>query len=77
MHEEIRMGGERMAESEKLNAELLTRGFIATQETKNIFIEAGTGAGKSTSLVNRIYHLLLKGVPAKNIYVLFHITFLL
>ena len=67
MHEEIRMGGKRMAKS-KIDAELETRGFIAEKETKNIFIEAGAGAGKSTSLVNRIYHLLSKGVPAKNIY---------
>ena len=61
------MGGKRMAKS-KIDAELETRGFIAEKETKNIFIEAGAGAGKSTSLVNRIYHLLLKGVAAKNIY---------
>ena len=67
MYEKSRMGGERMAKS-KIDLELQTRGFIAENETKNIFIEAGAGAGKSTSLVNRIYHLLLKGVPAKNIY---------
>ena len=67
MHEKSRMGGERMDKS-KIDAELKTRGYIAVNETKNIFIEAGAGAGKSTSLVNRIYHLLLKGVAAKNIY---------
>ena len=47
--------------------ELNTRDYISTSENKNIFIEAGAGAGKSTSLVFRVYYSLAEGIEANRI----------
>ena len=61
------MGEERMAKTinQVTQAEFSTRHTIAVNEKRNIFIEAGAGAGKSTSLVDRIYYLLREPVEAR------------
>ena len=47
--------------------ELDTRNYISSSEKRNIFIEAGAGAGKSTSLVDRTYYSLTETVESKRI----------
>ena len=53
--------------AQNIQSELQERDYIAINESKNIFIEAGAGAGKSTSLVGRIYYTLGESVEALNI----------
>ena len=66
MRKEIRMGEQDMVNNQ-INAEFKQRDHIATSEKRNIFIEAGAGAGKSTSLVDRTYYSLAVAVEAKRI----------
>ena len=47
--------------------ELDVRNYISSTENRNIFIEAGAGAGKSTSLVDRTYYSLAETVESKRI----------
>ena len=51
----------------EIQQELEQRNYISTSEKKNIFIEAGAGAGKSTSLVDRTYYSLAETVEARRI----------
>ena len=47
--------------------ELDVRNYISSTENRNIFIEAGAGAGKSTSLVDRTYYSLAETIESKRI----------
>ena len=60
------MGEENMV-TNQINQEFQQRDHIATSEKRNIFIEAGAGAGKSTSLVDRTYYSLAETVEANRI----------
>ena len=51
-----------MAQVSAINQEMAMRNHISISENRNIFIEAGAGAGKSTSLVERTYYSLAEGV---------------
>ncbi len=66
MSQEIRMGEENMV-TNQIKQEFQQRDHIATSEKRNIFIEAGAGAGKSTSLVDRTYYSLAVTVEANRI----------
>lgn len=50
-----------------IQEELKQRDNLSTSEKRNIFIEAGAGAGKSTSLVDRTYYSLAETVEAERI----------
>lgn len=56
-----------MALNNSIKNELEERDHISIEEQRNIFIEAGAGAGKSTSLVSRTYYTLAFSVEAKRI----------
>lgn len=47
--------------------DLIHRERISRDLTRNLFVEAGAGTGKTTALVERICSLVLSGVPMRNI----------
>ena len=71
------MGGQSMAKvvnnnnQNSYDNEIIQRDNLAVKEYRNVFVEAGAGAGKSTSLVDSVYYILAETYEVKRLKELF------